>query len=75
MTLAASPAIDGSMPPTSRSEITEALGHLTTTCKRIPRHHTERLTLLHGRIDALLDELELIGLNDNTARPLGREPS
>lgn len=60
---------------TERDAIVEALAHHVTTCKRIPRHHTERLTLLHGRIDALLDELELIGLNDNTARPLGREPS
>jgi hypothetical protein len=52
---------------TERDAIVEALAHHVTTCKRIPRHHTERLTLLHGRIDALLDELELLGWDSEQA--------
>lgn len=44
-----------------RAAIVEALAHHVATCKRIPRHHTERLALLHARIDALLDDLELLG--------------
>ena len=47
-----------------RAEILEALAYHVKTCKRIPRHHTDRLALLHARIDALLDDLELLGWHE-----------
>lgn len=43
---------------TDPDEIREAITNLARTAARVPRHHVARKDVLHGRIDALLYELE-----------------
>ena len=45
---------------TTRAEIEEALTYLAATAARLPRHYVDRKAAIHARIDALLDDLELL---------------
>ena len=42
---------------TTADELREAITNLAATASRMPAHWTDRKAALHGRIDALLDEL------------------
>ena len=55
--MAADTAIVRITDETTPEELREAITNLSATAARLPAHWIERKAVLHGRIDALLDEL------------------
>lgn len=57
--MAADTAIVRVTDDTSADELREAITNLSATAARLPAHWTDRKAVLHGRIDALLYELDI----------------